>query len=324
MNNNIWLYQHSSHAICSALKYSNFRDVFTIQHVDTEYPECPHDDHDHFKVFLCDNVGLKKYLQRTVAIPGLRQERRLKLQGMLDRLQDVLLTHNTSGTPYETPGLADQNGIHFSEDAWSKRLSSCLQELLNERGVTVIHSAKQALDFINFQSRQSRLGSDDIVLSSYIFCGTPDILIQDTAVITVGVDEETTEEGHHNNGAYSIECGKQALPLQQAVPDKLGELLGNMYITSVQKVMRSLSEEHEINPLVLRIGTRGLFLQKSTCGIVCSMNIPVLKIDANDAGPTVNTPVTEIGIDNFDSNALEPSSICFFVQRLLELELHKD
>lgn len=101
-----------------------------------------------------------------------------------------------------------------------------------------------------------------VVTSSYLFHGVPDILIDDNAIVSVEMEEET-EEGHYVNSNRVIDCGKQAMGLKSEFPEKLGELMANMYIANVERVMKSLQEEKILQRV---IETRGLFLHKAVCG----------------------------------------------------------
>ena len=307
---NIWLYQHSSYATCSSVKFSNFSNVLDIEHRKAEYPLCPYKDHDNFKVYFEDNLCLMQYLEHTCK---LNPEEQAKLQ-MLQRLKHAFQVRDASNTPFETPGLPDQRGIQFDENAWSKRLARALQELLLEFGMTVTFTGKEGLQFDTFQSKRSTLPCTSVVVSSYLFHGAPDILIDDNPIVSVEMEEET-EEGHYVNGNHVIDCGKQAMGLICEFPEKLGELVANMYIANVQRVMKSLKEE--------RIGqrnieTRGLFLHKAVCGLTCSLVIPMFEVGAKE----LPQESSKIIIDELYSKSLEPSSLCYYIQKLLNLQLH--
>ena len=62
------------------------------------------------------------------------------------------------------------------------------------------------------------------------------------------------------------------LDTKHDIPEKLGDLVANMYISSVQKIMSSLHRREQL--LETEVGARGLFLHKSICGILCSIDIP--------------------------------------------------
>lgn len=307
-NTNIWLYQHSSYSISSSVDFSNFSSVLFIEQKKAEYPLCPHKDHDHFKVYFEDNLSLMEYLEQTS-----NDEEQAKLQ-MLQRLKDVFNAKDASNTPFETPGLPNQRGTQFSENAWTKRLAVALQERLLEFGLTVTFTGNEGLNFDTFQSKRSTLPCTSEVISSYLFHGTADILIDDNAVVDVEMEEET-EEGHYVNDNRVIDCGKQALGLKTEFPEKLGELVANMHIASVQKVMKSLKEDR-IQQRVIE--TKGLFLHKAVCGLTCSLIIPMFKVGAEE----LPQESTKIIIDELYSKSLEPSSLCHYIQKLLHLPLH--
>lgn len=309
---NIWLYQHASYATCSSVKFSNFACVLGVKELALEeYPACPHDDHDYLKVYFADNRGVQKYL-RYILQNNISEERRSRVVVMQQKLQAVFTSQNASGTVFETPGLPEQNGINFTENAWTKRLSLALQENFKDY-VEVIYSAKEALNFASYQSKRSLLPSNEVVTHSYIFHGTPDITIIDKVLLDVTMEEEI-QEGELKNSKFTMECGKQAFSVVNTHPEKLGELLANMHINTVQRVMQQLSMGERLSNT--NITSRGLLLHKAICGITCSLKIPMFQI--NVSTENVPTERSEISVDQFEAITLDPSSLCFHIQNLLQ------
>lgn len=103
--------------------------------------------------------------------------------------------------------------------------------------------------------------------------------------------------------------------LKSEFPEKLGELMANMYIANVERVMKSLQEEKILQRV---IETRGLFLHKAVCGLTCSLITPMFEVGAEE----LPQKSTKIIIDELYSKSLEPSSLCYYIQKLLHLQLH--
>lgn len=100
------------------------------------------------------------------------------------------------------------------------------------------YSAKEATDFRHFQSMRSKLPSNNTVVACYLFHGTPDILLEDKAIITLGLEEEIGEEMTVNNGQYSVDCSKAAVDTMHEVPQKP---LANMHISILERVLSCLA-----------------------------------------------------------------------------------
>lgn len=133
---NIWLFQHPLYATCCSMKFSSFHSIFKITRQDTEYPLCTDSDHDHIEVYFSD-VGLRKYLGSIIQGRNISEERNLRAQVMLQRLEGVFARENADGTPFETPGLPNQKGIQFSGDAWTREQAIALGDSTTLMSFTV-------------------------------------------------------------------------------------------------------------------------------------------------------------------------------------------
>ena len=308
---NIWLYQHVDHATCSSITFEHFDKALNPSQTRVDTSMCSKRHTSHFKLepFFHDNVSLK--LMYTALITGeghLSEQEKPAVQDLLRQLNSVLENSSTELPEMFSTGGApcDVSGNLFDEDTWTMRLTGCLKSFLPAK-FDVKTTCKSALRFKMHQ--MSYTGVPVSLCKCYPFHGAPDITIKNNSLIVIGnVAEAEPESGSEVETV--IENTKQASRLTEC-PPKLGELLANMHIALVKKVIRvfvwgKIRDE-------MKFATRGLLLDKAAGGIVCQMSVDLKE-----------EPVLKICVDNFVCGALSTLSLCYKLQQLLKCDnIHK-
>ncbi len=176
---------------------------------------------------------------------------------------------------------------------------------------------------LEFKSRQKwYTGVPSYLYQCYPFQGAPDITIKKYTPIVLAEDpnpqpEVEGQELERESGSkpdYVIENAQQALQqVQTEYPSKLGELLANMHIMVVKKILRSFV--HKRKRENMNLVSRGLLLHKATGGTMCEMSVEFKKQE----GPM---PIT-ISVCTFGCGVLTPPALCYQLHKLLHCDLHR-
>ena len=297
---NIWVYQHNVHCACSEVKFEYFWNSCDITQA-TLIPgrgECNFKNGRHVALlpFFRDNLSLLRTYKELEPTP-------LKMSSELDNLlrqpdvTDVPEYFYTGGAPVNTKGNM------FSENVWSTRLAGALKQFLPEKYQELVrvtcHFGPQ------FKSRQQTFtGLPPNLCSCYPFQGSPDIVIQGQPLMLCEQEEEMSENTIFEN---SLQAVKQT----EEFPPKLGELVANMHVALVKKILKTFIKggPNKVNELTFR--GSGLLLQKANGGILCEAKVSLKK--------NMATPF-QVTVDDFVCQTLTPEALCLQLQKFLNLK----
>ena len=319
----IWLFQHAEHGACSAVLFEHFYGAFANTSV--ARTECDDflcclqtQDASHFMLepYFCDNVSLQRRYTTLSKVGDLSEQGREVVGQLLGRLVRILQTPSIkpSAVPEEfSTGGAPLNvkGYIFNENIWSLRLTGCLNMFLPQH-FDVKMTGTLGLEFAMNQLLYT--GVPVRLCQCYPFQGAPDITIREyPIVLDTDPESEGGDEGSESGTepAFVIENAQQA-PRQVEYPPKLGELLANMHIGLMKKVLREFIQKNKQEEL--KLVSRGLLLHKATGGIMCEVRVEVRKNESVQLA---------ISVDDFSCALLTPSALCHHLQRLLKCDLHK-
>ena len=150
---------------------------------------------------------------------------------------------------------------------------------------------------------------------------TPDIVIKKRPIVietASGGDSNPGPSGGETSGEeHPIEHGKQADPLTNPVP-KVGELLANMHISLVRKVLKKFLKDPETATDKEKVETTGLYIHKALGGYVCTMTIPVIQVETC---PLTNIQEMEITVEDRTSGLLTSGQLCSCLEALLKKKI---
>ena len=305
---NIWIFQHATHGACSAMTFQQFHGALPMQRAKCGSCICLEVQPSHFRwePFFYDNVSLERiYSERDADHPSVPVGE--VVGDMLGHLRKVLQDPNNPSAAsgeFSTGGAPlDVRGCMLGKDAW---LTGCLKSFLPQN-LKVEMTCKLGMTFTTLQMPYTGVPSD--LCQCYPFHGAPDLTLKHFPII-LGSDgagaEEETESGSEPDCV--IENSHQA-PRLLPYPPKLGELLANMHVALVRKILRMFVLKGRREELSL--ASRGLLLHKAIGGIMCEMTV---KLKKNEPAQLC------ICLDDFACGLLTPSSLCFHLQRLLKCD----
>ena len=301
-NTNVFIFQHTTHSSCSSVTFDKFECALpVIKRTSCGHNECLEAElsHEYLDPFFYDNVSLFR-----------KWEVKHSQSQLLSRLKYGLQDPENVATPdeFSTGGAPfDAKGCIFSQDIWSMRLGGCLKMYLSQNFQVAV-TCKLGITFKLHQTVYTGVPTD--LCQCYLFRGSPDLTIKHYPII---LDTEDTSDKSPESGSEpeSVIENSLQVPKQLSNPPKLGELLSNMHIQLVMKLLRKFVKKGQTKDVNLTC--RGLFLHKSIGGIICEINVDLMK---NKPAPL------NISVDDFACSFLSPSSLCHNLQRLLQSSLH--
>lgn len=164
---------------------------------------------------------------------------------------------------------------------------------------------------MEFKREHSRItGLPREFASSYIFHGSPDIIIRNSVIVssmdsTAGDDSATSEDN-------VIEV-KLQVDAQEPIPPHLGELISAMHLKLVQKLLKLVYKDEDLAAKLQEdsISTRGLYLNKVTGAILCDVVIPISNVDADD------DRLTTVHVTDCTGSHLSPEVLCTYLNNLV-------
>ena len=270
---NIWVFQHTIHAACSGVTFKHFNDALTIGRGTCGSCICfgVQPSHVMLEPFFYDNISLERIYSERIRRHPPGQEQEVEL---LHRVRKVLQDpNNLCAAPdeFSTGGAPlDVRGCMLNEDTWSLRLAGCLKHFL-PKNFDVAMTGKLGMAFTTLQ--MSYTGVPSNLCLCYPFHGAPDLTVKDYPIV-IGTEEAAEERESGSEPDCVIEHSIQA-PRLVPQPPKLGELLANMHVNLVKKILRAFV--HKKNPEPLHLACRGLLIHKAIGGIVCEMSVDLKK-----------------------------------------------
>ena len=296
---NIWIFQHATHGASSAMTFQQFHGALPMQRAKCGSCICLEVQPSHFRLepFFYDNVSLERiYSERDADHPsGPVGE---VVGDMLGHLRKVLQDpNNPSAAPgeFSTGGAPlDVRGCMVNEAHWLPKIVPTTK-FEGGNDMQIGHDLHHTPNAVH-------RGAFRLVPVLPLPWGPR----PDSKAFPHHGAEEETESGSEPDCV--IENSHQA-PRLLPYPPKLGELLANMHVALVRKILRMFVLKGRREELSL--ASRGLLLHKAIGGIMCEMTV---KLKKNEPAQLC------ICLDDFACGLLTPSSLCFHLQRLLKCD----
>ena len=317
---NIWVFRHKTHRSCSSVEYTSFSSALNVTRIQLiDNPECMESTMSHVALlpFFRDNVSLHRSLHIHAShMDDSKPEKGAVLS--LVRQVKAIISHpqDIDDVPeYLSTGGAPTNskGHTFSEDVWSARLCGCLKQFLpKEYGKLVTLTCKIGKEFKHRQAVYT--GVPPEMCGCYPFHRSPDITIGSTQVMLSRDEQDSGSEVESGSEAEAVIENSLLYQRQSdTIPSKLGEVLANLHISLVKKVLRSFVVKGNVHEKEYK--GSGLLLHSRTGGILCKMAV---QSEKDKLCPL------QICIDDFASQVLTPESLCSQLQALLGCVVHQD
>ena len=290
---NIFVFMHSGFCSCTGVTLADISRQLCIDKMQySGLDACSLTGiHSHVTLepFFCDNAYLLK-LYKHLNLDDARQLETLEDSMTTSQMDDRFYT----GGPLYTPGH------QFTDATWSKRLSGCLKEFLPRKfDVKLTYHLGWGKDFILDQSIYSGLPSEAKFRKCYPFHGTPELMIKERPVVLSQPTDASSEENDTiMENSYQLN-------------ENLGELFANLHVSLVKKVLRAFLKKKRYTEHCYKI--RGLLVNKMFGCILCEV-----KVDLKCGGAS---PI-KLFMDDDNCHVLDPGSLCFHLQRLLDSPIH--
>ena len=317
-NTNVWIFKHGGYARCCSVTYAQLsRSIFINDKELDEEPdneaedECEQDDHYTLLPFFCDNRDLFKYYRRQ--LPPDDQPSPTRKQIFCKRRYDLSCDKSSEDIFY-TPGSFFAYGNEYSENDWSKRLSGALRDFLapHFQPDEITYSAELAMKFKREHTRITGLPRE--FASSYIFHGSPDIIIRNAVIVSSTQHEDSTAGDDSATSEDNVIEVKLQVDAQEPTPPHLGELISAMHLKLVQKLLKLVYKDEDQITAKLQedsISTRGLYLNKVTGAILCDVAIPIYNVDADAEC------LTTVHVRDRTGSYLTPEVLCTYLKNLV-------
>ena len=319
---NIWLFQHEGHVGCSKVRYEHFSGALGVERLDIGSCSCMCLEtrapfHFMLEPYFRDNVSLCRLFTTILERGDLSEQVKVAITEFLDKVK-VLLQSSPQNMPdkFSTGSTPDELGYIFDENIWSQRLTGCLKLFLAKAKDLRLPDVEMTGSFASQFKMKQKLstGLPVTLCPCYMFHGAPDVTIGNSPIVVdpdrEGPREEGEEPSSESEPEYIIENSLQAPP-QREYPSKLGELLANMHIVLVKKILKVFVKKEK--PKEMKLLSRGLLLHKATGGIICEMSVELKKDEPAKL---------KICIDDYVCETLNTETLCLLLQRLLNNKFH--
>ncbi|XP_065920938.1 uncharacterized protein [Dysidea avara] len=199
----------------------------------------------------------------------------------------------------------------WSENIWSKRLAACIEKYIVNRQYRIKYTGDQGNRMYNEQLLHHR------------FHGAPDLTIYQSGDDARGVAVAATLEGSVDDsnessqettvgpvedsikveGKYKDRC------LNMTILEKCGELLANMHIVLVDKMLKA-KRLHDVHLETIKVD--GILLSRPSGIVICKYVMPVIWF-----GESSITRNSELTLESKITPIL-PENICVSMRRLLD------
>lgn len=269
----IWIFHHGCHANPSNTKFSQIANLLEIQTEDNHLI-CS-ESHDHFLLdsFFYDNTALIRNLQQQLRCMDENNYYLPKLEESLERVTKFVAEPEVDRCvvhPYSYKFKANENVFSIDGNTWTKRLVGSLKNFISDE-VTYTGDIR---DFrVNFSGYSSiSEGSIGSHVSASIFRGTPDIIIKKDHPVVVtycdddggdanmSIEEISPEMISSGDSDYFIVKQQNAMTaVSHGLPEKLGELVANMWWIATAKVIKRILKGKEVDETIVE----GFLLDKA-------------------------------------------------------------
>lgn len=288
---NVWVYMHATHVSASNAEYNNFAHCLDVEKYREPYDYC-RDRSNHYilQPFFSDNTSLQDDWEYEVSKAGEHEQLRALLQQLKSQMAGLMEEDLFSFQ-------VCHNGCMWDENTWSKRLVGALRQHLPNQ--TATYTAEDGLKFKSKAASRSGLDSLELV-KCFLFHGSTDITLKDSTLLAV--EYPPPHDSQSSGDEKCIENGKKSDPIQE-YPPKIGQLWACMHISIVEKCLRMFLQQ---KPITDKLGTNGMYINKSSGSSLASMEIPIVKVADNH----VTVPRARLRVSEPRCSVLSAPSLC--------------
>lgn len=300
----VWVYMHSQHIMCSNATLKNFTACIKMTVDDNAESSvyCPQVAHSVLDPFFMDNKMLKKVWAGNDTVHSYLQE--LDAYDPKKSIDEGMFT---------TSITAEDSGLLWHENIWSKRLAACLCLHLPGLHIKFTGDEGNSNSFRNVQSRKSGLSADEDVVKCYLFHGFTDITMDN---ICVQFDSDNDENNTINESSSEEDVEKKmeitiASEKHEIFPSKLGELIANLHISAVQRTTTMLMSGLVLKTLLVNTG---MFITMLGVPFIVKLKMPICEVTSSSPVPDA---LAEIIVTESYRCSLNSSVLCNSLKQLV-------
>ena len=306
-----YVYCYEKYQRCSDSKWRFWREVFLVDpyndHVTgthLNFKKCPRHRECFIKLspYYWDNITLEEYLEDRIS----KEPNDIEAIELKEKLHSAKSGEEKKGM-FAYKQNFNEEGATWDENTWSRRLCGCMQNHVVHSSYLVKYTADQGNVIYNKKQFYNR------------FHGAPDLTIQksnnegDVAVLASAKghdDDDSDSQGSDVatlENSTKIESRYEDKRLKMTILEKTGELLSNMHILLVKKMVKRL-ELMEIPNLEVS----GILISRPTGIVICSYEMPIVELEDY----LYSTKGAKLTLKS-NVNALQAENICVSVWDLL-------
>ena len=266
-----YLYCYKLYQRCNESKWRHWREVFvadpnSIDASNLKFSPCLEQHNCYLRLlpYFWDNSTLEGYLSQCTV------EEETEMKSLLLSAKNNKETQGMFAYKEEFT----EDGAKWDENVWSKRLGACIENYIVDSSYMVKYTGDQANKIYNNKLYYHR------------FHGAPDLTIRkcEREVATVVTGSTSSDDELNNNSqdtvvgsvedSVKVEGKFRDNRLNMVILEKCGELLGNMHIMLVNKMLKTKRLKSKD---VKKLEIVGMLVSRPSGIVLCRYEMPVLR-----------------------------------------------